>query len=87
MKVFRIAEVLIAADIPEDAVQFFTEETGIPVSGPVAEVDVLTEVEAGGEKAPLKDLINRELDRRNEWLRMGVPCDLHWPFIIHRYEA
>jgi len=26
--------------------------------------------------------MNAELDRRNEWLRLGVPCELHWPFIV-----
>ncbi|HPL62799.1 MAG: hypothetical protein PHG91_05335 [Syntrophales bacterium] len=84
MRVFRIDVYLIAADIPEEAALFFTDETGIPVTGPVIEVDVLMEVEEGGRKVMLKDLMNRELDSRNEWLRMGVPCELHWPFIIHK---
>jgi len=26
--------------------------------------------------------MNEELDRRSAWLRMGVPCELHWPFIV-----
>jgi hypothetical protein len=26
--------------------------------------------------------MNKIMDERCAWLRMGVPCELHWPFIV-----
>jgi len=26
------------------------------------------------------------MDERNDWLRMGVPCDLHYPFIVAKLK-
>jgi hypothetical protein len=30
----------------------------------------------------VKARINEELDTRNSWLIMGIPCELHCPFVI-----
>jgi hypothetical protein len=35
-----------------------------------------------GTMKTVKDCVNEEMDARSAWLRMGVPCDLHYPFVI-----
>lgn len=87
MQVFRINRYIIAADVIEEAEQFFREEVGEPIES-IVEVSVYTEVsrEDGGVTT-VRDLMNEELDRRNAWLRMGVPCELHWPFIVVKIKG
>jgi len=83
MKAYRVDHCIIVADIPEEAREFFIRE----VSGRPPEVveelayshEVLCE---DGAVRTVKTIINTELDRRNEWLRLGVPCELHWPFLV-----
>ena len=86
MKAFRINNLIIAADFIEEAREFFIAEAGESLLTDIVEIAVSTELLKDGLKKTIKDLINEELDRRNEWLRMGVPCDLYWPFIIHRFD-
>jgi hypothetical protein len=82
MNVYRINQHIIAADIVEEAEMFFCEEVGEPIES-IVEVSVYTEVSReDGAVITVRDLMNEELDRRNAWLRMGVPCELHWPFIV-----
>lgn len=82
MQAYRINHCIVVADIVEEAEQFFCEEVGEPIES-VAEVSVYTEVSRDdGTVTTVRDLMNEELDRRNAWLRMGVPCELHWPFIV-----
>jgi len=35
-----------------------------------------------GKTVTIRDLVNKIMDERNAWLRMGVPCELHFPFIV-----
>jgi hypothetical protein len=30
--------------------------------------------------------MNKIMDERCDWLRMGVPCDLHHPFIVAKLK-
>lgn len=81
MKAFRIGKYIIAAHLERDAVKFFFEEVGeAPPPGPIEEVNVEEAISADGEM--VKDVINKVLDERSMWLRMGVPSDLDWPFFI-----
>jgi hypothetical protein len=79
MKAFRIGNTIIAAWFERDAVKFFFEQTGGQPPGPIEELDVEETLPEGGK---IKDVINKVLDERNAWLRMGVPCELDWPFFI-----
>ena len=82
MQCYRINHCIIAADIVEEAEQLFCEEIGEPIES-IVEVSVYTEVSCDdGTVTTVWDLMNEELDRRNEWLRLGVPCELHWPFVV-----
>ena len=80
MKAFLICDCIIAADLEDEAVQFFCEETGSPSPGPIQEMGVEEIIPEGG--LMIKDVINQVMDERNAWLRMGVPTELHWPFFI-----
>ncbi len=81
MKAYRMGDTIIAAWFEQDAVKLFCEETGGLPPGPIQEVDVEETLPEGGK---IKDCINKVLDERNAWLRMGVPCELDWPFFIWR---
>ncbi len=85
MEAYRIGDHVIAADTEEDARQFYREEVGKAPPAVIEQMSVSLEVPAGeGETATIRDLMNKIMDERCAWLRMGVPCDLHWPFIITR---
>lgn len=81
MKAYRMGETIIAAWFEKDAVKLFMEETGGPPPGAIKEIDVEETIPEGGR---IKDVINKVLDERNAWLRMGVPCELDWPFFVHK---
>jgi len=81
MKAYRMGDTIIAAWFEQDAVKFFCEETGGPPPGAIEEMDVEEAVPEGGR---IKDIINKVLDERNAWLLMGVPCELDWPFFVHK---
>lgn len=83
MKAYRIGGYVIAADFPDDAKAFFLDEIGEPLPPSIEELDWLAEVSCeDGTTATIKSIVNRTLDERNAWLRMGIPCDLYHPFII-----
>jgi len=83
MKAYRIGPCIIAADCIEDAKVFFLEETGKPVPELVEELEWLAEISCeDGTTATVKALVNRMLDERSAWLRMGIPCDLYLPFFL-----
>lgn len=83
MKAFRIDHCVIVADGSEEAGEFYLRE----ISGrPPRLVEELASSHgilcADGEVRTVRTVINEEMDRRSEWLRMGVPCELHWPFLV-----
>ncbi|MCX7816760.1 MAG: hypothetical protein N2317_04515 [Syntrophales bacterium] len=82
MEAFRIGNFIIAADTLEEARLFYTEETGETAPTQVESISVYTEILREGEKVLIRDVINNVMDERNAWLRMGIPCDLHYPFLI-----
>ena len=83
MQAYRIHNTVIAADIPEEARDFYREEIGGALPDVIEEVAYLAEVFcAGGTVKTVKERINEEMDARNAWLMMGIPCELHWPFVI-----
>lgn len=95
MQAYRIHKLVIVADIKEDACDFYRNEIGgnLPDAQDVVEVhdviEVIEELPASmevccddGTFKTIKARINEELDNRNTWLRLGIPCDLHWPFVI-----
>ncbi len=81
MKAYRMGDKIIAAWFEQDAVKFFCEETGGTPPDPIEEISVEETVPEGGR---IKEIINKVLDERNAWLRMGVPCELDWPFFVRR---
>ena len=82
MNAYRVNRCIIAADVIEEAEGFFRAEIGEPVAV-IEEISLNTEISIeDGAVRTVKALINEELDRRNEWLRLGVPCELHWPFVV-----
>jgi hypothetical protein len=67
----------------DEAKEFFRGEIGEPLPDHIEEMgwEYVVPFESGENKT-IRDIINRVMDERNDWLRMGVPCDLHCPFII-----
>ncbi len=87
MEAFKIGDYIIAADAEEDARQFYREEVGKAPPSTIEELDIALEVPTReGQTATIRDLMNKIMDERCAWLRMGVPCDLHWPFIITKLK-
>jgi hypothetical protein len=83
MKAFKMDRYIICADWLDEAKNFFLHEIGGPLLGEIEEMDWDCEVCCEtGETSTIRNIINRVLDERNAWLRMGVPCDLNWPFIV-----
>lgn len=83
MEAFRIGNLIIAADTLKEACLFYSEETGEESPTHGESISVYTEITLkNGEKLLITDVINRVMDERNAWLRMGIPCDLHYPFVI-----
>ena len=85
MQAFRIGNVVIAADTPDEACEFYCHEIDPCLPSSVTDVDRQTPVNRReGSAKTIKDIINDVMDERNSWLKMGIPCDLHYPFIITR---
>jgi hypothetical protein len=83
MEAYRIGDHVIAADTEEDARHFYQEEVGKEPPAAIEQLGVSLEVPAGeGKTAAIRDLMNKIMDERCAWLRMGVPCDLHFPFVV-----
>jgi hypothetical protein len=83
MKAYRIHNTVIAANVEEEACEFYRREIdGTPpgvIEGLFPSMEVCC---ADGTVKAIRDRINEEMDARNAWLIMGVPCELHWPFVI-----
>jgi hypothetical protein len=74
---------VIAADTAEEACEFYREEIGATLPDVIEELPYLMEVCCDdGSLKQVKARINEEMDARNSWLIMGIPCELHQPFII-----
>lgn len=87
MEAYRIGDHVVAADTEEDARHFYREEVGKEAPAKIEELSVSLVVPAGeGQTAPIRDLMNKIMDERSAWLRMGVPCELHWPFIVTKLK-
>jgi len=87
MEAYRIGDHVVAADTEEDARHFYREEVGKDAPAEIEELSVSLEVPAGeGKTATIRDLMNKIIDERCAWLRLGIPCELHWPFIITKLK-
>jgi hypothetical protein len=83
MQAYRIHKMVIAADIAEEACDFYRQEIGGTMPDVIEELPYLMEVCCDdGTVKTIKERINEELDARNAWLIMGIPCELHCPFVI-----
>ncbi|MGC9976182.1 MAG: hypothetical protein ABSC57_05630 [Syntrophales bacterium] len=83
MQAYRIYKIVIAADTREEACAFYREEIGGTLPDLIEELPYSMEVYCDdGTTKPAKARINEEMDARNSWLMLGVPCELHFPFII-----
>ncbi|HVO68160.1 MAG TPA: hypothetical protein VMT12_16920 [Syntrophales bacterium] len=83
MKAYKINKYIICADTQEEAKGFFRNECREPLPAHIEEMGWECAITCeSGENTTIRDIINCVLDERNTWLRMGVPCDLHHPFII-----
>jgi hypothetical protein len=83
MNAYKINQYIICADVPDEAKAFFRDEVGETIPAHIEEMswDCVVPCESGGNST-IRDIINRVLDERNDWLRMSIPCDLHYPFIV-----
>ena len=85
MEAYKIKNYIIAADLPEDAQNLFVHELGgtLPVS--IEEIGINEKItREDGRVMTIKEIINEELDNRQQWQRMGVPCDTYRPFVIKK---
>jgi hypothetical protein len=83
MQAYKINKIVIAADTAEEACAFYREEIGGTLPDVIEELPYLIEVCCDdGTVKPAKARINEEMDARNSWLIMGIPCELHSPFVI-----
>lgn len=83
VQAYKIQKTIIAADIEEEACEFYRKEIGGTVPDVIEELSPSMDVYCDdGTFKTIKARINEELDARNEWLRMGIPCELHWPFVV-----
>ncbi len=83
MQAFRIGTVIIAANTSDEAADFYRYEIDACLPSSIADVDMQTLIHRPeGQPKNIKDIINDVMDERNSWLRMGIPCELHCPFII-----
>ena len=83
MNAYKMNKHIIGADVLDEAKEFFRGEIGEPLPDHIEEMgwEYVVPCESGENKT-IRDIINRVMDERNDWLRMGVPCALHGPFII-----
>jgi hypothetical protein len=81
MQAYRIHKTVIAADIAEEAGEFYRREIGGVLPDVIEELPYLMEVCCDdGTVKTIKTRINEELDARNSWLIMGIPCEPTGPF-------
>lgn len=83
MQAFRIGTYIIAADTPDDAVSFYRNEIEAQVPSTATKVDRQTIVRRkDGSSGTVKEIIDDVMDERSAWVKMGIPCDLLYPFIV-----
>jgi hypothetical protein len=83
MQAYRIGKYIIAADFIDDAIQMFIHEIGEALPDVIEEVDFDENVECDdGRIITIKEFINEELDNRQAWQLLGIPCETYRPFII-----
>jgi len=84
MKAYKIKKYIIAADLQEDAENMFMHEVGETLPGEgIEEVSLQLEICCDdGRVMTVKEIINEELDERQEWRRLGVHCETYRPFIV-----
>ena len=72
MQAYRIHKMVIAADIAEEACEFYRKEIGGTLPDVIEELPYLMEVCCDdGTVKTIKARINEELDTRNAWLMMS----------------
>ena len=83
MNAYIINKHILCADVLDKAKAHFQDEVEEHLPDHVEEIgwDCMVPSESG-ENMTIRDIINRVLGERNAWLRMGIPCYLHSPFII-----
>lgn len=87
VEAYRIGKYLIAADLEQDAWNLYENEISDDVPDDIEEVTVHEAVVCDdGSVMTIKEIINKELDGRQEWQRMGFPCETYRPFIIKKLE-
>jgi transcriptional accessory protein Tex/SPT6 len=85
MEAYKIENYIIAADLPEDAESMFVHELGGTLPATIEEVDINESITRDdGRVMTIKEIINEELDNRQQWRRMGIPCETYRPFVIKR---
>ncbi len=82
MQIYKMDRHIVAAETEDEARRFYLEEFGATAAS-VEELSVSTLFPAGdGTQAAGKDLVNKVMDERSAWLKMGIPCDKYYPFVI-----
>jgi transcriptional accessory protein Tex/SPT6 len=85
MEAYKVENYIIAADLPEDAEGMFIHELGGTLPAMIEEVDIHESITRDdGRVMTIKEIINEELDNRQQWRRMGVPCETYRPFVIKK---
>jgi len=83
MQAYRIGKYIIAADIIDDAKNMFINEINAALPNEIEEVGFDENVECDdGRIITIKEFINEELDKRQAWQRLGIPCETYRPFVI-----
>lgn len=86
MEAFRIGNLIIAAECREEACLFYREETGGEEPIVVETLGFSTLVPLpNGTTVAIREIVNEVMDERNMWLRLGVLCDLRYPFIVGKF--
>lgn len=87
MEAYRIGKYIIAADLEQDAWNLYKNEISPDVPDDIENVLIHEKLVCDdGSVMTIKEIINKELDRRQEWQRMGLPCETYRPFIIKKLE-
>lgn len=85
MEAYKIENYIIAADLPEDAEGMFVHELGGTLPVTKEKIDINESITRDdGRVMTIKEIINEELDNRQQWRRLGVPCETYRPFVIKR---
>jgi len=83
MEAYKIENYIIAADLPEDAENMFVHDLGGTLPVTTEEIDINESItREDGRVMTIKEIINEELDDRQQWRLLGVPCETYRPFLI-----